>query len=376
MLIKVCREGSVESLQAMLEEVAGDSRVKSVLILAGDGNGFTPGMVDPLLENCPLPLVGGIFPQIISGGENLGKGTIVAGLCYHMDCACLEGLSQDDKDLDQAVEDALVGIECRNKTFFVFVDGLSSRINALIETLFNNAGLLPNYIGGGAGSLSFEQKPCLFTNKGLATDSAVLGISNVSSGIGVAHGWQPISKPIKVTESVKNRVISLNWEPAFKVYQQIIAEHSGISFQDQPFFEIAKAHPLGIVKLDTEMIVRDPIIVDNHELVCVGEVPVNSFVYILKGYTDNLVQGAVQARDIALKNFSADKHESSFLFMDCISRVLFMGEDFQKELQAVEYGASTFGALTIGEVANTGDVYLEFYNKTAVAGIIGDPDAI
>lgn len=376
MIVKVCRKGSIESLQAMLDEVAEDARVKSVLVLACDRNGFTPQMVDPLLENYSLPLIGGIFPQIISGRENLEKGTIVAGLFYHMDCAWLDGLSDDAKDLDQAVEEALGGIKCRGKTFFVFVDGLSSRISAFVEGLFNNVGLVPNFIGGGAGSLSFEQKPCLFTNHGLLADSVVMGISPVFSGIGVAHGWQPISQPIKVTESVKNRVISLNWEPALQVYQQSIAEHSGISIQDKPFFDIAKAHPLGIVKLEAEMIVRDPIIAEDNELVCVGEVPVNSFVYILKGYTDHLIQGAVQARDTALENFGLDKKESSFLFMDCISRVLFLEEDFQKELQAVDYGANNFGALTIGEIANTGDAYLEFYNKTAVGGIIGDPYAI
>ncbi|RQD77118.1 FIST N-terminal domain-containing protein [Desulfonatronospira sp. MSAO_Bac3] len=375
MILRVCRKGSVESLQSMLQEVQNHGRVKSILILACDANGFTPENVDPVLQECGLPLLGGVFPQIIAEGENLEKGTIVAGLFYDTVSLYVPGLSDDDRIMDDAVDEALTGVDVEDRTFFVFVDGLSSRISAFIDGLFNNLGLMPNYIGGGAGSLSFEQKPCLFTNLGLKGDGAVVGVSEVRSGIGVAHGWHPITKTMKVTESEKNRVISLNWEPAFQVYKNAIKEQSGLSFDEKPFFDIAKAHPLGIVKLDAEMIVRDPLFTENDELVCVGEVPVNSFVYILRGNMDSLIEGAVQARDNALNNYHGDRNKASMLFMDCISRVLFMGEEFKKELQAADCGLTTFGALTIGEIANTGDAYLEFYNKTAVAGILGDPHA-
>ena len=59
-------------------------------------------------------------------------------------------------------------------------------------------------------------------------------------------------------------------------------------------------------------------------------------------------------------------------FIDCISRVLFMEDNFKKELEAVSDGVFTFGALTIGEIASMGDAYLEFYNKTAVVAVLGD----
>ena len=375
MILKVCKEGSVESLQRMLTETQQDNRVRSLLILSCDANGFKPEDVDPVLANCVLPVLGGIFPQIIAQGENLEQGSIVAGMFYDMESIWVPGLSDDEYDLDEAVEKALDGVQVQDRTFIVFVDGLSSRISAFIEGLFNNVGLMPNYIGGGAGSLSFEQKPCLFTGQGLKGDGAVIGVSRVPTGIGVAHGWHPITKTIKVTESEKNRVISLNWEPAFQVYKNVIEEQYGLSFDEKPFFDIAKAHPLGIVKLDAEMVVRDPLYTENNELVCVGEVPVNSFVYILQGNMDSLIEGAVQARDNALKDYQGEMNTASMLFMDCISRVLFMGEEFKKELQAVDCGITTFGALTIGEIANTGDAYLEFYNKTAVVGVLGDPSA-
>ena len=40
------------------------------------------------------------------------------------------------------------------------------------EKLAERAGLHRNFIGGGAGSLSFQQKPCLLTPQGLLENSA------------------------------------------------------------------------------------------------------------------------------------------------------------------------------------------------------------
>ena len=72
--------------------------------------------------------------------------------------------------------------------------------------------------------MSFEQKPCLFTNQGLIQDAAVLGLLNIESGIGVSHGWERISGPYRVTEVDRNVIKSLDWEPAFDVYRQVVVK--------------------------------------------------------------------------------------------------------------------------------------------------------
>ena len=75
------------------------------------------------------------------------------------------------------------------KTMFVFVDGFASRISAFIESLFNTYSLELNFIGGGAGSLSMVQKPCILSNNGLLEDVAIIASIKSESGIGVRHGW-------------------------------------------------------------------------------------------------------------------------------------------------------------------------------------------
>jgi len=377
MFINLDREGPVEGLQYLLERAANDENTSGVLILACDANGFTPEKVDEVLKQYKKPVFGGIFPQILFNKEILEKGTIVAGISQPVSTAVIKGLGDISIDLDAIIENTFEWQSLENKTIFVFVDGLSQYISVLIDSMFNCWGLLPNYIGGGAGSLSFERKPCVFTGEGLLGDAAVLAMADIKSGIGVAHGWKPVAGPLRVTEADRNIIISLNWRPAFEVYRETVEKISGKSFDNTDFFQLAKGFPIGIVRMAEEMVVRDPISLDGSRLICVGEVPLNSFVYILKGDKDSLIAAAVKARQLAeasyLKTLNEKKEKSlTTFFMDCVSRVFFLQSDFNEEMEAVYAGYPLLGALTIGEIANTGKDYLEFYNKTSVIGLLED----
>ena len=106
-------------------------------------------------------------------------------------------------------------------------------------------------------------------------------------------------------------------------------------------------------------------------MICVGEVPQNVFVHILKGKPENLIEASREALDTAMSVINYDRKLT--FFIDCISRVLFLEDDFQKEINTVASSGSLLaGALTLGEIANSGSEFLEFFNKTAVVAIIED----
>jgi hypothetical protein len=285
----------------------------------------------------------------------------------------VDGLSDDQADYVSQIDDCVQTVETV-KTVFSFVDGFSKRINAFINSLFTVFGLECNYLGGGAGSLSMTQKPCLFTNDGLVQDKAVLALLSTHSGVGVSHGWKSISGPYRVTEADHNLIRTLDWKPVFSVYRDVIMDHSKTRVTADNFFDIAKSYPFGIAKLNAERIVRDPLILlEDGTIMCVGEVPEGSFVDILHGNVHSLISAAGRARELGVESYGAPLKNTAMVFIDCISRVLFLHDRFEEEINAVwDQNQVLFGACTIGEIANSGSDYLEFYNKTSVVGILGD----
>ncbi|MEM6299570.1 MAG: FIST C-terminal domain-containing protein [Bacteroidota bacterium] len=162
----------------------------------------------------------------------------------------------------------------------------------------------------------------------------------------------------------------MDHRPAFEVYKEVVEKHGGQQFSDDNFFDIAKAYPFGISKVDAERVVRDPLMVQENSLVCVGEVPQGAYVDILNGNQDTLIGAARKAKEFSESNME-DPTKMRF-FIDCISRVLFLEENFSEELKAVSSpDIQTIGACTLGEIANNQDAYLEFYNKTAVVINLG-----
>lgn len=370
MYIRFEQSGTVAALAELLAEAQQQPEVRALLVLVCDDNGFTPSQLDPVLHACRLPLFGGIFPAIIAQGQQLRRGSLLIGLSAEPRLACVPALSNPATDFDAILTEAFPDTTSPAlQSMFVFVDGFSSRIGALLDALFNAFGLEINYLGGGCGSLSLQQKPCVLSNQGLLQDCALVALLPLPSGIGVAHGWLPISEAFKVTEAHGNVIESLDWRPAYQVYQEVVEAHSGLRFAEQDFFAIAKAYPFGMAKLDAEMVVRDPLMRQGESLVCVGEVPQGAFVSILHGSGNSLLAAATQARLLARHSLPGIQPQVQ-LFIDCISRALFLEENFDFELEAVrDDHLPLVGALTLGEIANSGRDYLEFYNKTAVVGL-------
>jgi hypothetical protein len=376
MIIKIDKEGSQRNLENMLAEVESNSLVKAIMVLACDANGFTPSNADHLFTKLSKPVFGGIFPQVLTESENLVKGTIVAGISQDVSLFVLKNISNPDVDIDQLLALPFQGKPVIDKTTFLFVDGMSRNIVTLLDSTFNHFGLKSNYIGGGAGSMSFRPIPCIITSEGILQDAAIFAFADMISGVGVAHGWHPVSHAMKVTETSYNTVVSIDWKPAYEVYREIISKETKLDNEKIVFDEVARSFPLGVVKMADELLVRDPVKCINNSMVCLGELPLNSFVYVLKGNSDSLLAGARKSRmlaeDVYYSKMDRKQEETPPIafFIDCITRVLFLGDKFKEELRIASGGNKLIGALSLGEIANSGSDYLEFYNKTSVVGIV------
>ncbi|WP_432738627.1 FIST signal transduction protein [Maridesulfovibrio sp. FT414] len=369
MRIELDRTATVQSFRQLVLNTAEDHAVRGLLIMSCDGNGYTSEELNPVLAECPVPLAGGIFPGILFGHEKLDKGTLVIALSDEPSILTIQGLSDPkknyDRELDRKLDESKV-----TSTVFTMVDGLASRISSFINAMFINLGLEPNIFGGGAGSLSLERKPCLFTNAGMLEDSAVIVFINTPSSVSISHGWLPIKGPFKVTESESNVIKSLDWMPAFSIYREAIRGHSGQCMTTDNFLSLTRSYPFGLSRICCAHIIRDPVKTDaNGNLICVGEVREGSFVEVMHGSADSLIQAS---RSISPLQGEAKLTERSMAFMvDCISRALFLEDRFEEELQAIPLPEIPMaGILTFGEIATSFRQSLEFHNKTTILAVL------
>lgn len=374
MYIKFEKDGDLSSLEAIVRTFDMDDQINGIMIFTCYANKIPDIELNTMLKSLSTQVFGGIFPSVIFDGEKKDIGSIVIAFNSEVSTQIVHNMSGAIDTLQIELESFYLMMG-EGKTFLINLDGLSEGVEVFKEELFYTLGLSKNYIGGGAGSLTGARRPCVISNEGLLMDAAVIALVDIYSGVGVAHGWENVSDPVKITESNRNTIISLDWEPALTLYKKKVEALADVKFTSDNFFEIAKGYPFGISKMDNEMVVRDPFeIVEDTSIACVGAVPQNDFLYILTGDSESIINGAKSAKSLARKAFIKEhgqepSEKSVTLLIDCISRSLFLGDDFSKELEVIGK-ERLIGALSLGEFANTGKSYLEFYNKTSVIGIL------
>jgi hypothetical protein len=366
-------DGALSALAEGLERMAKDDAVQSVLVLSCDANAYANEALSRLLQAQTKPLIGGLFPQIVFQYQAYEQGVLLVGLPYALQSFCIGGLSESNRCFADEIEAALAD-QPTPPTVLVWVDGLAKCISDLVDGLFDVLGAEPHYIGGGAGSLSFVQKPCLFSNQGVHQDSALIGLLQAPSRIAVGHGWTSVDRDHQITRAEKNTIYEIDHRNAFEVYASVVNRVAAQTLVKDNFFQIAQAFPFGINKLSDEKVVRDPIAVtDEGALVCVGELVEGDFVDILSAKPAQLVAAAAETASRAYAQVGAAPPQMTLL-IDCISRALFLRPQFHLELEAIwqvtPRQTPLFGALVLGEIANSGAGYLEFYNKTTVVASI------
>lgn len=236
-------------------------------------------------------------------------------------------------------------------TLLTLVDGFSEDAESMLEKVYFKLGNAVTYIGGGAGSLE-RRIDCLLLNNEMFSNDVLFVYLPFNCNLAVRHGWRETEFRFIANKTSGRRIEEMNWMPAFEVYTSALKE-IGVEVGDD-FFDVAKSHPLGITKVRGEDVVRDPFFAEKDSIVCAGKVPQNYILKLMEGNKRELINAA----RACVENVDGN------IAFDCISRVLYLGEDFKKEARHLR---GMFGSLTIGEVACKKG-FIEFHNKTVVVG--------
>ena len=187
MIINIDKTGTIEGLEKIIDNAISIDGSNSLVILSCDNNNFVPENIDDILTKIMVPVIGGIFPALIYKNEKIVKGSIIIGIQKKLNFITIPFLSDDNVNYDILLNEK-ISDQDNFRTVFVLLDGYSKRISTFIDSLYNIIGCDTNYVGAGAGSLNIKRTPCLFTNEGLISDSAVIFGLDINSSVGVSHG--------------------------------------------------------------------------------------------------------------------------------------------------------------------------------------------
>lgn len=346
-----------------------------MIFVAESSAGEVPDLIEKLNE-AEVPFFGAVFPRLILGNDNLTEGMLVRKVPTLHPPVLIREIKSKSYQLHK-----IDGFkEWSNEgNLMILVDGLTSHVGHFLTGVYNRFGNDMQFMGAGAGYLSLEQGPCLFNQEGYFEDAAILCQLTTACSLGVRHGWDPVFGPLVANKTEANVIKQLNWRPAIDVYKEVVSKESGLSFDTTSFAEIAKGFPFGMDRSEGESVVRDPIAVDEDGgLICLGEVPEYSILTILTGNNDSLISAAEQAASDTKPNPSVN---ADALIFDCITRVMFLEDDYSLELDSVistvneereGRPAEVYGALTMGEISSPGKGFLELYNKTIVVALLDE----
>lgn len=371
------REAASE-LAAELKERLG--REPHAIMLFAAPNYDHAAFLEALGDMCPSALVVGASSagEFVNQerGEGLACALGLAGDDARFAIGCAEDIRSDTTAAARKIASGFAGVgdhALPHRSALLMTDALAGHADVLVDELTLATGGQYQFFGGGAGDNAKFERTAVFCGRKALTGAAVALeiLTEKPIGIGVRHGWQPASAPLRVTEAEGVRLISLNGLPAAEAFEAH-AKSTGQTLDRTapiPFF----LHNILGIETGVSHRLRVPLAIqEDGSVVCAAEVPNGSIVYIMRASGSSAVQAADEATQAALAGIAGHRPQAA-LFFDCVATRLRMGEQFGDEVASVRErleGADLLGCNTHGQIARAEGQFEGFHNCTAVVAVL------
>lgn len=289
--------------------------------------------------------------------------------------ACGIGLGEDVDRLpreagQQAAYAALRDFQgSRRSGFVLFGDGLVTSYAAVVRGLQEVLGTSTLIVGGMAGDdLRFAQTYQYVRER--VVSRSVVGVllgGSMKIGVGIEHGFAPISKPRRITRSRANVLLQLDKRPAASVYEEYFGPELVQRMRREGLTRQAIVYPLGIQYESTgQWLLRNVVSFgDDGSLACTGEILEGSWLQLMIGSRGLALDAAHRAAQHAIRQLN--RIECVIVFDSVVRRILLGPQHAAREIarirDAIGPSIPLAGCYTYGEQAPLGAALT--YERTA-----------
>ena len=368
-------------LGARLREGLSGEAPDAVIVFASSQHDYTP-LLNGIHESCrPGALVGcSSAGEFVSGDRGEGSASAVGIRSDVMRFTAGLGRNLRDNRAVAAREIAssfqgLTTHQYPHRAALLLADALAGYTDDFIEQLSLATLGKYRFFGGGAGDDARFTKTHVFFGTEAFTDAAVALeiLATKPIGVGVSHGWEPASEPLRVTEANGSTVVSLDATPAVEIFEEH-AESTGQTFDRAnpiPFF----LHNVLGIDTGSGYKLRVPLaVLEDGSIGCASDIPAGATVRIMKTSTKSAADAAVRAVNSALGDMRGTRPEVA-LFFDCVATRLRMGGEFGMEMDALQRALGDVpyvGCNTYGQIARSEGQFSGFHNCTATVALLPD----
>ena len=286
------------------------------------------------------------------------------------------GLGSLDEGLRNAAAEAsrcIERVERKQHTLmFLLADGLCGDQMEVVRGAYDVCGAHVPLMGGCAGDDMALQSTRQIHEGSLLTHAVVAAAisSDAPMAIGIAHGWQPLSEPMLVTESHGTTVVSLDDRPALDVYLDAYDAPAEVRENPEAFFRFAHTRPIGIARRNrTEIRYVYSADYEKRTVTVFAEVPQGAMAYLMQGSCNSVLEATAEVCALAEESLEG-LPARGFMVLECVARKSLLDQegllDASLRLPTVKEGISVGGFYTYGEIART-DGAGGLHNQTVVA---------
>jgi hypothetical protein len=349
-----------QSITPVLERWLSAYPNLGVLAFLPEAEAHNLATLQALFREAGIPLVGAIFPALIDGDSFEVSGVLLFRLDtmpHYLLQGELHGAGVELEQQVEALAEQLSAAEPTagdNSTLFLLFDAMLPNIAQILETLYLKLADRVHYMGVNAGSETFQPMPCLFDQQQLVQNGALALLLPHHEGAILEHGYQVPEEIVAATSTEGNRIISIDWRPAFEVYRERIKSQYGVEVTQENFYQYSVHFPFGIIRADNEVLVRIPVALEEDgSLFCVGEIPPNAILTLL----DAPQADSMRTSELLAAHFPEGNKQNTLLSFYCAGRRLHLGiEAAENELRSLIKGLHNpriYGALSLGEIGSS-----------------------